>query len=654
MECEQIRPFLAESLTGASTLPAEDHPDGCLSCRRHLDGLRRVEERLAELPRILPRFSETALRLELRPIPSRSGRTAAALAAAAAILMTLAFFLRPAPPPETAASRLAPRVRALVQAMIEAQGEAREALVLDLMNLGPDALPLLEPQIPKAPELADVVAVLEMAQETRVTVTSTSGETVSGALVTTAFKMKTGFGDTTIQVAKIVSIEFGPTDVVTTREKTQLKGKILLEDFKLKTDAGETTLKRANLASITVDGAGAKFEKGKIEDGTAKNGVTYHVRLPAKHDPKKPSPALVILHGSNMNSKTYLETLLQAWPRLGDSYVLIGINGEQKGKGGTDASPAYNYTYINFAGKSKYKGFPGTDRESPALVSEALKEIQLRVALSKVFVGGHSQGAFLTYSLIMNYPEQFAGAFPVSGGVIIQAEPTAYEKEDLRAAQRKLAIAIVHGENDEIVGFSQGKSTYESFLGDGFPMLRFFTHPTAAHMFAVLPVDAAIQWLEAMTSEDPAALVAFAEKQAAAKEWKDALAAADRAKQIDKGGKHTSKIKAVVGAADKEAAPKAKALAAAIASSKNDSWVADFDAFRSQFEFSDPAREVMAAYRKLHDEHEKPAETLFFSARGDFNSNKPDDGYKKCEELVAKYYASSYYRYAKVWLKNRK
>jgi hypothetical protein len=331
-----------------------------------MESLQAVERRLAGLPRVLPRFSETALRLEIRPAPSRSGRAAAAMAAAAAILMTLTFFLRPAPPPETEASRLAPRVHALVQSMLQAQGEQREALVLELMNLGPDALPLLEPQVEKAPEIADIVAVLVAAQETRVTVTSTSGEMIGGALVTTAFKMKTGFGDTTVQVAKIVSIEFGTTDVVTTREKTQLKGKILLDEFKLKTDGGETmALKRANLASITVDGAGAKFEKGKIEDGTARNGVTYHVRLPAKHDPKKPSPAILILHGSNMNSKTYVETLLQAWPRLGETYVLIGINGEQKAQGGTEANPAYNYTYINFAGRASTRGSPAPTAKVP-------------------------------------------------------------------------------------------------------------------------------------------------------------------------------------------------------------------------------------------------------------------------------------------------
>ena len=120
----------------------------------------------------------------------------------------------------------------------------------------------------------------------------------------------------------------------------------------------------------------------------------------------------------------------------------------------------------------------------------------------------------------MNYPEMFAGAFPVSGGVIIQAEPTAYEKDDLRAAQRKLADRDRSLRENDDVASSQGKSTYESFLGDGFPMLRFFTHPTAAHMFAVLPVDAALQWLGVDDVGRPRGLVAFAEKQVAAKEWK--------------------------------------------------------------------------------------------------------------------------------------
>jgi len=519
------------------------------------------------------------------------------------------------------------------------------------MNLGPEALPLLEKAFAGAPEglrtdLEEIVLALQAAAETTVAVTSKDGETIRGSLVTAAFKMKTGFGEMTVQVAKIVSIEFGAPDVVTTREKTQLKGKVLLEEFKLKTDAGEVALKSANLKSIAVEGALGKLEKGKVEDGTAKNGMTWHVRLPAKYDPKKGMPAILILHGSNMNTKSYIDTIVSAWPKLAEDYVLLGVNGERRAKGSPDDNPTYNYSYVNYAGKSKYKGYPGTDRESPALVPEALAEIRQRVNVTKIFVGGHSQGGFLTYSLLMNTPELFAGAFPVSGGCIIQAEPTAYDKPEIRTAQRKVAVAIVHGENDGAVEFSLGQSAYESFLGDGFPMLRFFTHKTAAHAFALLPVEEAVRWLEAMTSDDPVALVDSAQKRFAARDHRDAIALLDRARGLDRGGKLASKVKALESLIEKEAAPKAKALEKAIGAAKDDSWVADFTAFRTAFEFAACAKPVMDAYAKLRAEHEKPAEDLFYKARADFQKDKDDDAYAKCEEIVKKYYASSYYRYA--------
>ena len=129
---------------------------------------------------------------------------------------------------------------------------------------------------------------------------------------------------------------------------------------------------------------------------------------------------------------------------------------------------------MNFVGKSKYKGLPGPDWESPALVAEALAEIREQLKLTKVFVAGHSQGGFLVYSCLMNYPELFDGGMPISAGLIFQCEPTAYEDPALRLRQRRLPIAIVHGEKDPLVGMSMGKSAYESFLGEGFPMLRLF------------------------------------------------------------------------------------------------------------------------------------------------------------------------------------
>ncbi|HEV3119045.1 MAG TPA: hypothetical protein VGY58_18470, partial [Gemmataceae bacterium] len=112
----------------------------------------------------------------------------------------------------------------------------------------------------------------------------------------------------------------------------------------------------------------ARLVPGKIVDGSTRGLVTYSVRAPEGYqegDGKK-WPAVVILHGSNMNGKAYVSTIAAAWPDIARDYLLIGINGETPSDTGDE--PQFNYTYINYVGRSTFKGFPGTDRESPALV----------------------------------------------------------------------------------------------------------------------------------------------------------------------------------------------------------------------------------------------------------------------------------------------
>ena len=83
-----------------------------------------------------------------------------------------------------------------------------------------------------------------------------------------------------------------------------------------------------------------------------------------------------------MNSRAYVSTIVHAWSDLADRYLLIGINGEQRRPDSEREAPAYNYTYVNYAGRSTYKGCPGTDRESPALVAEVIGEIREDIAIS--------------------------------------------------------------------------------------------------------------------------------------------------------------------------------------------------------------------------------------------------------------------------------
>ena len=103
-----------------------------------------------------------------------------------------------------------------------------------------------------------------------------------------------------------------------------------------------------------------------------------------------------------MNGKAYVNTIAAAWPDIAKDYILLGINGETPSRLSGDDGPAFNYTYVNFVGKSTYGGFPGTDRESPALVREAMDDLKKAYPIPHYFVGGHSQGGFLTYSLLMN------------------------------------------------------------------------------------------------------------------------------------------------------------------------------------------------------------------------------------------------------------
>jgi hypothetical protein len=156
-----------------------------------------------------------------------------------------------------------------------------------------------------------------------------------------------------------------------------------------------------------------KLVAGKMVDGSTKGLLTYTVRAPTGYKPAdaKKWPAILILHGSNMNCKMYVNTLASTWPDIARDYIIIGINGEKPadigsagGPGmGAAKEPVFNYTYVSYVGKSTFKGYPGTDRESPGLVSEAMVELREVYPIDKYFVGGHSQGAFLTYSLLMNF-----------------------------------------------------------------------------------------------------------------------------------------------------------------------------------------------------------------------------------------------------------
>jgi hypothetical protein len=194
---------------------------------------------------------------------------------------------------------------------------------------------------------------------------------------------------------------------------------------------------------------------------------------------------------------------------------------------------------------------------------------------------------------------------------------------------------------------------YGLFLDAGWPAVRLFADNSAGHMFARLPVDKAIRWLEALASNDSKVLLDFAEHLLADQSYRDACAAIRAATKLPPDSQAKERLQSLIQAVNAQAAPLAEGLLGTIRADKDNSWIDGFLAFREKFECAPAAAEAIAASDALRAQHDPPAQKLIGEARGLFQQGRRDDGYAKLTEIVDKYYASSSYRLARKWLAKR-
>lgn len=380
---------------------------------------------------------------------------------------------------------------------------------------------------------------------------------------------------------------------------------------------------------------------GKVVQGVAANGMLYNLRMPNGWKEGQKVDAIVLMHGSNWTTSGMVPVTAKNWPELGKKFAIIGIQGQSWAKWSGADDLRFNFTYINWVGRSTLGGFPYTDRESPFLVGNLLDEFKEAYAIDRYFVGGHSQGGYLTYMMAMHFPEKIAGTFPMAGGLIVQAEPDVFDDEELKTAQRETPMYILHGSKDNVVAPSMGRYAYNRLLSHDFTRVV-LSQPNRGHPYDFLPVDEAITWLDMMSTNDKAALLAYGKKQVLAKNWRNAGLVIDRAAKI-KGGKPFSMLWR---AYEKAAAVKGAKLKASIEANADGSWASDYLAWQEQFIFSTKQKDTIDAFQKLRDEHDEPANKLYGEARKAFRKGEKDAGYAKYEELAEKYYAAR--RYAAV------
>ena len=369
---------------------------------------------------------------------------------------------------------------------------------------------------------------------------------------------------------------------------------------------------------------------GKVALLTSGKGMKYFLRIPRGFQKDKGARMILFMHGSNMNGWQYLETIEEKrWCR---DDILVCPNGEK----GDATFGGNNYTF-----------------ESAPYIKEIAESIRSAFKISRSYIGGHSQGGFVTYSVIMHYPDLFDGAFPMAGDCWMQNEPNLWEtKPEMMAKQKEIAIAVIHGRADPIVNFSQGEHAYGVFLAMGYPKLRFFAPEKLGHQFGLSPVPEALEWLDAMTAHDPGEAMKMARDWFRVGEWgwvNQSARAVIANRESDSRTLATAKN--AIAAVEKEALEAAAKMRESITSKPAREWLPEWFEFRRQFGASDAAKDLVEKYQSAREKERQEGAALFRKASGQRRAGDKSAMKETLDELLEKAPHSFHAWYALEWTK---
>lgn len=369
--------------------------------------------------------------------------------------------------------------------------------------------------------------------------------------------------------------------------------------------------------------APSKVKPGQVGLLKSKDmGMGYFLRVPKKLDTKSGARLIVFLHGSNMNGLDYLRSFESM--NWADDALLCCPNGEQ----GSDPFGRNNFTF-----------------GSAPFVADVTREVQKAFKTKVTYVGGHSQGGFLTYSVITHFPELYRGALPMAGDCWMQNEPNLWEGQpDVLEKQRRVALAVIHGKADPVVDFSQGQHGYDCFRAMGWSKLRLFAPAELGHQFMLSPVQEALDWLDAMNGIDEKRALELASRWAKDGEWGWVLQALESAQASQ------PKLQKDAEAAAKQATAE---ISEALEGPARE-WLPKWLEFWRVYGASAPAKSVVKKYLERRDKQRGDGARLFEEARALFQQEKKDEAYAKLEKLLQEAPCTYEAYYAVSWLAARK
>jgi phospholipase/carboxylesterase len=185
----------------------------------------------------------------------------------------------------------------------------------------------------------------------------------------------------------------------------------------------------------------------KLNEGLA---LKYLVREPKTETAEK--PLFIFLHGVGSNEKN-LFTLADHLP---DNFTVISARSPY-----TMGPDSFAFYQVDFSSGSPVINAEQAEK-SRNVIKEFISQVveKYNIDPDKVYLGGFSQGAIMTYSVGLTFPGLVKGIAGFSGRILTEIRPMVKEPE-------KLKVFISHGTSDNVlpVHFAREAKEYLSSLG---------------------------------------------------------------------------------------------------------------------------------------------------------------------------------------------
>lgn len=245
------------------------------------------------------------------------------------------------------------------------------------------------------------------------------------------------------------------------------------------------TLTLCIICLVSCTTVSSEMETGFLNRTISIEGTDYPyvIYLPKNYNPGQPWPVLLFLHGAGERGTDGLRQ------------TQIGI-----GEAVRWESARAKMIVVMPQAPPDQRWLEGPARAAMAALDRTIRDF--RGDSSRLYLTGMSMGGYGTYALAFDYPEKFAAIAPVCGGLLphpnaksVRQLPATLGSSDpyamVAARLREIPIWIFHGERDDIVPPSEGRSMHQALRAAG-ATVRYTEYPDVGHA----------AWLPAYGSEE--------------------------------------------------------------------------------------------------------------------------------------------------------